>query len=131
MAKVCGICHKQETGPLHECEVQLDAGQAAAKAAAAPVDKASEEYMASIGKRCDLIALLVTVHADVCVHGAAQVPCVRRIHLKDRRLRLHDVWHHCPRLYRRSSSEGGLRSPVYALYAQANPDNQLRQAGVK
>ena len=55
------VCHKQETGPLHECEVQLDAGQAAAKAAAAPVDKASEEYMASIGKRCDLIALLVTV----------------------------------------------------------------------
>ena len=35
MAKVCVICHKQETGPLHECEVQLDAGQAAAKAAAA------------------------------------------------------------------------------------------------
>ena len=56
MAKVCVICHKQETGPLHECEVQLDAGQAAAKAAAAPVDKASEQYMASIGKRCDLIA---------------------------------------------------------------------------
>ena len=80
LAKVCVVCHKQETGPLHECEmdqkrVDAAAAEAAAKAAAAaPVDKASEQYMASIGKRCDLIALLVTACA------CRGVPCVHDMH---------------------------------------------------
>ena len=99
------VCHKQETGPLHECEMDQKradaaAAEAAAKAAAAPVDRASEQYMASIGKRCDLIALLVAacVHIDQSAvaavydrRAAAQVPCVRHIHLAHQRLRPHDV----------------------------------------
>ena len=79
LARVCVVCHKQETGPLHECEMDQKkradaAAQAAAKAAAAPVDRASEQYMAKIGKRCDLIALLATACA------CRGVPCVHDIH---------------------------------------------------
>ena len=79
LARVCVVCHKQETGPLHECEmdqkrVDAAAAEAAAKAAAAPVDKASEQYMASIGKRCgpDCIACRClrayrSIHRGSCV----------------------------------------------------------------
>ena len=80
LARVCVVCHKQETGPLHECEMDQKrveaaaAAKAAAKAAAAaPVDRASEQYMASIGKRCDLIALLVAKLACISINPPWQL----------------------------------------------------------
>jgi hypothetical protein len=61
LAKVCTLCHKQETGPHHECEMdQKRVDALAAKAGAAPVDQASEQYMAKIGKKCPACGMFIS-----------------------------------------------------------------------